>query len=317
MIKKNIYGDDLKAQLKAASNDRIYSFILAGGKIRGAFVNGTRMIREMRANHELGILETLVLGHAYLGCSLLTANLKGEDRVAIGIECSGPVKGLSVEANACGEVRGYLLRNPIPVDAPLEDFNLSPFFGAGFFTVTKYLEDAKKPFSGQVVLQHGNIAQDLAYYFLTSEQTPTAFDLSVKFDGDGEVKGAGGLFLQVMPGADEDMIEKIEELVKNIPSIGEQMAIGEEPNRLIESWFADYSPQNLADERVEFFCRCSKDAMARYMTMLPEKDLGEMLENGPFPVRISCHNCSTAYDFSRDDMEKIYTLAGGKKDTVQ
>lgn len=199
MIKKNIYGDDLKARLLAGTNDRMYNFILAGGKIRGAVQHCTRVINEMRANHELGILETLVLGHAYIGCCLLSANLKGNDLISMSIDCSGPIKGLSVEANAYGEVRGYLKKNPIPVESPLKDFNLSPFFGAGFLTITKYLEDAKKPFSSKVELKYGNIAQDLAYYYFTSEQIPTVFDLSIKFDSNGNVIGAGGLFLQIMP----------------------------------------------------------------------------------------------------------------------
>jgi molecular chaperone Hsp33 len=131
----------------------------------------------------------------------MAADLKGDDRVAMQINCSGPVKGLSVEANAFGEVRGYLKRVPIPVEAPVQDFDLSGFFGAGILSVTRYLQSAKQPFTGQVELRHGNIAQDLAYYFLTSEQVPTAFNLSIRFDREGEVIGAGGLCLQAMTGA--------------------------------------------------------------------------------------------------------------------
>jgi len=122
----------------------------------------------------------------------MSAGLKGDDRVALQINCTGPVKGLSVEANAYGEVRGYLKRVPIPVDKPMEDFNLSRFFGAGLLSVTKTLRDAKQPFTGKVELRYGNIAQDLAYYCMTSEQIPTAFNLSIKFDKQGEVTGAGG-----------------------------------------------------------------------------------------------------------------------------
>ena len=100
MEKKKIYGETLKEQLLASARDRLCIFVMAGNTVRGAILNGTRMVNEMRANHGLGILETLVLGRAYLGAGLMTANLKGAERLSISISCSGPVKGLVVEANA-------------------------------------------------------------------------------------------------------------------------------------------------------------------------------------------------------------------------
>jgi molecular chaperone Hsp33 len=148
-------------------------------------MNGTRMINEMRANHDLGILETLVLGRAYLGIGLMSAGLKGNDRLGLRIDCSGSIRGLAVEANAFGEVRGFLKNPSIPLAQPLKSFDLSPFFGAGLLTVTRYLQAAKHPFTGQVELRYGNLAQDLAYYHLTSEQIPSAFNLSIKFDRAG------------------------------------------------------------------------------------------------------------------------------------
>lgn len=98
----------------------------------GGIINGTIMINEMRANHRLGILETLVLGHAYIACGLMSAQLKGADRITLQVDCTGPVKGFIVESSAFNEVRGYLKNVPVPVDKPLEDFDLSPFFGAPF-----------------------------------------------------------------------------------------------------------------------------------------------------------------------------------------
>jgi hypothetical protein len=109
---KRSYGNTLKEQYLASARDRIATFLLAAGEVRGAILNGTRMVNEMRANHELGILETLVLGRAYLGIALMAADLKGSDRVALLINCSGLIKGLSVEANAFGEVRATSNRSP-------------------------------------------------------------------------------------------------------------------------------------------------------------------------------------------------------------
>ncbi|MEJ2169893.1 MAG: Hsp33 family molecular chaperone HslO, partial [Desulfobacterales bacterium] len=132
MDKKQPYGDTLREKLLASAKDRLHKFLLADGAIRGAIMNGTRMVNEMRANHGLGILETLVLGRAYLGVGLMAADLKGNDRISIKFDCSGPIKGLVAEANAFGEVRGFLNQVPIPIDNPMESFSLSPFFGAGF-----------------------------------------------------------------------------------------------------------------------------------------------------------------------------------------
>ncbi|MBW2710145.1 MAG: Hsp33 family molecular chaperone HslO [Deltaproteobacteria bacterium] len=310
MIKEQPYGNDLKAQLKAGARDKLYHFILSNGMIRGGILHGTRMVNEMRANHALGILETLVLGHAYIAAALMCTGLKGDERINLKIDCSGPIKGLSVEANAFGEVRGYLKNVPIPIAKPLQDFNLSPFFGAGFLSVSKTFRDAKQPFTGQVELMHGSIAKDLAYYYLKSEQTPTVFDLSVKFDPEGNVTGAGGLFLQVMPGADEATIDNLETMVSDLPSIGTAFADGEEPEELISKSFKRLAPQFLGDHRIEFMCHCSRDRTENMLAMLPKEDLMDIIENGPFPVEIKCHHCATPYRFNKEDIAKV--MAGAK-----
>jgi len=306
MIKKKPYGDTLKEQLKAGARDRLYNFILAGGAVRGAILNGTRMVNEMRANHELGILETLVLGRAYLGASLMSAGLKSNDRIAIKFDCSGPIKGLVVEANAFGEVRGFLKKVPIPMDKPMENFDLSPFFGAGFLSVIKHLEDAKQPFTGKVMLKYGNVAQDLANYYFTSEQIPTAFNLSIKFDKEGRVTGAGGVFLQAMPGADEILAASMEERVVNLPSLGESFTDDIDPETLIDEVFRKYSPRFLADHRIEFMCHCNPERVRSLLTLLPIEDLKDIRNNGPFPLEMRCHYCNTAYHFTEKDIHQIY-----------
>jgi len=306
MKNKPIPGENAKDRLKAAEKDRLYRFLLSGGVVRGALVHGTRLVQEMRANHELGLLETLILGHAYIGGLLVASSLKGEDRAALKIECSGPVRGLVVEANARGEVRGYLQRVSIPVEKPPEDFNLSPFFGAGFISVTRYLHDAKQPFTGQVALQHGNIAQDLAHYYLTSEQIPTAFSLSVKFTSDGDIAGAGGLFLQVMPGAADTVTADLEKIVYDLPSLGEVCSGRGAMERFLQTHFKPLHPVLLDKPRVAFFCPCRRASVVRILRTLPIEDLKDMCENGPFPVELRCHHCNTVYHVNRDEMQALY-----------
>ena len=305
MKKTDIYGDNLKEQLQAGALDKAYSFVMNNGMVRGCMVNTTKMIHEMRANHELGILETLVLGHAYIGGVLLASNLKGDDRADLRIDCSGPIKGLVVEANAFGEVRGYLKQVPIPIDKPLENFNLSRFFGAGFLSVTKYLVDAKQPFTGQVELQYGSIAKDLTYYYLKSEQIPSAVTLSIKFDPEGTVIGAGGLLVQVMPGADDETIDGLEQLVNSLPSLGECFAEKKSAEDLIHEAFGPCTPKILSNHRVEFMCHCNADRMKHYLSLLPDEDIADLAQNGPFPMELVCHHCNTKYDFSQEELQAI------------
>ena len=305
MIKKDIFGNSPKKQLKAAQSDRLYSFLLSNGAIRGAIVKTTRMINEMRANHDLGIVETLLLGHTYIAATLLTSNLKGLDRIGISIKCSGPVKGIDVESNVFGEVRGFLKNSHIDIKNPEKVKSLSQFFGAGFLTVTKYLEDAKSPYSGQVMIEHGSIAKDLANYFLTSEQIPTGFKLSINFDSKGAVTGAGGIFLQALPDADDDKLVKAEKILQDIESIGQNFADKTEPEDLILKNFEELNPIFIDNRRVEFFCRCSKKKMSNYVSKLPQKDLNDILAGSTFPLEITCHHCNSVYGFSKKEIENF------------
>jgi molecular chaperone Hsp33 len=278
---------------------------MAEDTIRCAVVHGTRMINEMRWNHELGILETLVLGHAYLAAALMTASLKGGDRIGLQVECSGPIKGLSVEANAFGEVRGYLAQVPIPIDKPLESFDLTPFYGAGFISVTKFPENAKYPFSGKVMMEYGRLAKDLALYYLKSEQIPTAFNLGIAFDRQGVVTGAGAMLLQAMPGAEIGVLAELEEKMHTLVSMGEAVNGEGFPQNLIQESFGAYHPRLLDQRGVEFMCHCSRQRLRTMIAMLKREDLADMAANGPFPVEIRCHYCNTVFEFSQQELVAI------------
>ncbi|MDJ0721044.1 MAG: Hsp33 family molecular chaperone HslO [Desulfobacterales bacterium] len=303
---------EIKDRLKAASRDRLYRFVLKGGQARGALVSGTFLIQKMRRQHQLGILETLVLGHAYLGALLMAASIKGDERVTLQIDCAGPIKGLVVETNARLEVRGYLKRVPIPVDRPLEDFNLAPFFGAGLLRVTRELPDAKQPFSGTVDLKHGNLAEDLTYYFLSSEQVHSAFNLSVQFDRQGHVIGAGGLFLQRMPGCGEGVVGDMERIIQTLPPLGKALAEGREPQTLIADEFAALQPVIRDSRRVDFFCPCSRKRFERLLALLPADDLADLQQNGPFPVELRCNYCNRSHAFTRAQMAVIGANPGSR-----
>ena len=316
MIKKDIFGDDLKEQLVAASKDKLYRFTLVGGTIRGAFLHATRMVREMRANHETGPLETLILGQAYIAAGLLMVHMKDGDRTIIQVQCNGPVKGLRAESNSFGEVRGFLSSNPIPLPEDADTIPpITELFGIGGLSVTKHLSGGDTPFTGTVDLAYGTLAEDLAYYFVTSEQTPAAFDLSIEFDTQGKIVGAGGLFLGVLPSAErfesdapvsDSTIRAVESAFLKKDSIGDALANGEEPSDCLTDWFADMDLRILDDKRVAFMCHCSKAGFEKFLAAMDLTELEEIAENGPFPLITTCHNCNTSYSFSQESIQLLY-----------
>ncbi len=302
-----VYDNILDRQLRSVTSDGISIFLLERGNLRGALLHGSYLINQMRANHGLGVLETLVLGHAYIAVGLLTSQLKGNDRISLNISCTGPVKGVSVESSASGEIRGYLKQNPISLDDVSGDFDLHSLLQEGNLTVIRYLEGAKHPFNSQVKMSYGSIAEDLAGYFMFSEQTPTAFNLSVQFDREGRAVGAGGLFLQALPMADRDVLERIEEKVRAFPSLGYQFASGKSSDQIIKAELADFGPLIIGDRRADFYCHCNKSRFAGFLAALPEEQLWDIKENGPFPLVTTCLNCNTSYSFSAEELAELYS----------
>ena len=306
MTKQPLSGDNPKKMYKERSLDRIHRFLMAGDTVRGFLVRGNRVVREMKANHELGPLETLMIGQASLGALLMSANLKDEGRIRLQWECGGPVGGMSVEADTYGAVRGYLQNVPIPLEK-LADGSMPDLFGPGFLTVTRLFEGKAEPRNSTVALRHGRIAQDLTAYHLESEQSASAMALSVAFDDSGEPTGAGGLFLQALPDAPEEVIAGLESTLESLPSLGEAFAAGRDAEAMILDLFAAQAPRFLDSKRVEFFCPCDKDLFSRYLNGLSAKDRREIREKGPFPLKITCQNCSSVYTFEKDEIRNLLT----------
>lgn len=288
----------------------ILTFLLADKSVRGVILDGTVLVQEMQTRHELGPLEALILGQTLLVTALMASSLKGLDEVALRIDCSGPVKGLVAEATATGEVRGYLKQAPIPLSAPLQSFdetnNLNPCWEEGFLTITRYLEEGRQPFSGNVTLQSGDIASEVARYYLLSEQIPTAIHLTIFFDTTDRITGAGGVFLQAMPGADKTTMAAIEEHTQSLPSLGKALADGWKIGPWLLEQFSPFTPDILEEHPVHFQCRCNDQRMRLLLLHLPEADLKDLRDNGPFPVRVNCHFCSKQYLFDQDTLADIY-----------
>lgn len=313
MIAAPILDAELNAHLDSIQKDGMSVFVMADGRVRGALFNGSRFVNTMRAQHNTGILETMVLGQAALCGALLIPTMKGREHVTFRYDTNGPAAGFSVEADSAGYVRGYLLQNAIPVDKPLESWDLAPFFGPGTLTLSRLQEGAREPQTGTVEIKHRNIAQDLAWYFDQSEQTKTAFNSSIMMDRQGRVTGAGGLFLQIMPqigghrkkGAAEDAVQsmddeeellaRVENAFKAAPSLGQWFSENGNRNDIIYGLFREFSPAVAVERDIVFNCPCSREGFVRRIRALSGAELADIKKNGPDPLEVICHNCNSHY----------------------
>jgi len=306
MIKKKIEDQELLQHLDGLPEDGRQVSLLADGQIRLTGLGGTTMVNQMRANFNLGLLETYILGQAYIAAGLMASSVKGNDRIQLNIDCGGPIGGIYVESWACGAVRGFIKNNPIPLDKPVESKDISLLYGPGFISVTKLLEGNRTPFTGQTMMQYGDLAKDLALYYNESEQTPTMFSLGLHFDKAGRVIGAGGLFIQAMPGCSEDVLDKLQEHSTKLPALGKAISEGKPISEYIQENFSDFGVQMLSSEPLGFSCPCTRDHFSTFLGRLPEDEKQGIIDDNKFPLELECLNCGTKYSFEKDEVQKIF-----------
>jgi Disulfide bond chaperones of the HSP33 family len=299
MIQAPLGDAELSSRIEALEPDGITIFTLGGGRVRGALLHGTRMVNAMRANHGLGPAETLLLGRAYLFAALLGTTIKGEDRLVLRVDGNGPAEGFSVETTAGSEVRGWLFKNPVG------ELGESSPFGSGTLTVTRFTEGKAHPFVGSVELETGRLAQDLAAYYLKSEQTRTAFDAGIELDASRRAVGAGALYLQALPGADEDFLGRVEDAIPFLPPIGKYFAEGGSAGAFLEANLAPLFPEIVGERGASFSCRCSRERFGSFLAASSLELLKDLAEKGPWPIETVCHNCGSAYHFPKDEIEAM------------
>ena len=320
MIAAPIKDARLLSHLDSLAPDGLSFFTLGspdgppGGEIRGALLHGSRLVNRMRANHGLGLIETFVLGQASLASALLASTLKGEDRLGIRLDCEGPVQGWSVEAASrpAGNglersyaTRGYLFNDVIELSEAPERFDTAPLVGKGSLTMTRFIAGMPRPFTGTVELRTGRLAQDLATIFLESEQLPTAFELGIHFDREGRVDGAGGLYLQALPGATASLLERTETLLGLPPPIGAYFAGGGNPVAWLGTAFAGLGLTLRGTAAAEFHCDCERGRFASFIAGAQGGLLEDLVEKGPWPVEAVCHQCGSRYHWTKEELETL------------
>lgn len=311
MITANIADTELVAHINTLPQDQMVIFVLAEGRARGAVFGGTRFVNQMRAQHKLGILETMVLGQASLCGALLLPTMKGKEHLTWQYQVDGPAQGFSIEADSSGYVRGYLFTEHIPVEKPLENWDLAPFLGKGTLTMATIHPGDKNPFTSSVPIEGRTIAEDLAYYFDQSEQIHTAFNTGIQMDTQGRVIGAGGFFLQVMPDyggtlahshtpaveppvSTEALIETLENAFTKLPPLGTWFSEGNTAESLVFSAFKACSPHIALQRSVRYDCPCCKEQFLSHIKALPKAEIEAIKKEGK-PLEIVCRNCSSVY----------------------
>lgn len=286
--------------------DYIVRATAANGQVR-AFACTTKDTAEMASRkHRLSPVATAALGRLMAGGAMMGIMMKGDKNIlTLQVRGDGPLEGITVTADSHGNVKGYV-GNP-DVDIPLKEngkLDVGGAVGHGMMQVIKDL-GLKDPYVGQIDLQTGEIAEDLTYYFATSEQTPSVVGLGVLVDTDCSVRQAGGFIIQLMPGAEEEVICKIEEKLGTLRSVTAMLDSGMTPEQMLEEILGD---QNLEiNEKVDtqFYCNCSKDRVAKALISIGKEELDSMIQEGN-PIMLNCHFCNTNYSFTVDELKELY-----------
>ena len=286
--------------------NEIVRAITGNGLVKAAAITGRDIVERARNIHKLLPMGAAALGRTLLGASLMGDMLKEEQgSLTLQIRGGGPLGTILAVSDCGGNVRGYV-QNP-----QVELMEKSPGkldVGAavgldGTLTVIKDI-GLKEPYVGSIGLFSGEIADDLAMYFVESEQIPTACALGVLVGLDQSVTAAGGYIIQLLPGADEDMITKIETGVRSMGSVSSALAEGLDGEGLLRAVLKDFDLEILEKHPVEYRCYCSRDRVSRALISMGRKDLTELIqEQGQ--AELTCQFCDQVYHFSKSELETL------------
>lgn len=292
--------------------DYIVRATAAQGTVRAFATITTELVGKASRIHGLSPIATAALGRTLTAAGMMSRMLKGEnDKLTIQIKGDGPLGGIVVVSDSSANVRGYV-HNPI-VDLPLNErgkLDIRSAVGFGYINVIKDM-GLKEPYIGFADLVSGEIADDLTYYFATSEQVPSTVALGVLVDASGVVS-SGGFIIQLMPGTEEETVEKLEKRLIGFPPISKLLAQGTSPEEILELLLEDMNPKMLEQVPCKFECNCSRDRMERNLISIGKKDLLEILADGQ-GAELQCHFCNTKYNFTHQDMERLIKEVTQKK----
>lgn len=226
------------------------------------------------------------------------------DMLTIQIKCDGPIEGLTVTADVKGNVKGYV-ENPNVMLPPSKKgkLDVAAALNLGVLSVIKDM-GLKEPYIGQTILVTSEIAEDLTYYFATSEQVPSSVGLGVLMEKDNTVKQAGGFIVQVMPFVDDAVVDKLEANIAKIDSVTSMLDQGYTPEKILETVLEGMDIEYTDTVPTEFSCNCSKERVEKALISIGKKDIQEMIDDGK-EIEMHCHFCNTSYQFTVEELKDV------------
>ena len=279
---------------------------MAGNQQIRAFASVTREVVETaRKAHDLSPVASAALGRLLTGAGMMGIMMKGEkDLLTIQVQGDGPIGNITVTADSLGNVKGFV-GNPqvmLPANAKGK-LDVSGAVGQGSLRVIKDL-GMKEPYVGTVDLQTGELAEDLTYYFVTSEQIPSAVGLGVLMNKDNTVRQAGGFIIQLLPFAEEETIAKLEQNLSGISSVTTLLEEGHTPESLLETVLEGFDIEYVDRRETQFSCNCSKERVEKALISIGRKELNEMIQEGK-TIETKCHFCNKAYHFTVEELKEL------------
>ena len=286
-------------------NDYIIRATAANDQIRAFAAVTTEMVESAREHHNTSPVATAALGRLLTAGAMMGSMMKGEkDVLTLQIKAGGPLQGITVTADSQGNVKGYVGNPDVCIPANSKGkLDVAGAVGPGFLTVIKDM-GLKEPYSGQVMLQTCEIAEDLTYYFATSEQVPSAVGLGVLMNKNNTVRQAGGFIVQLMPFAEEEVISKLEQNVQKISSVTSLLEEGHTPESLLEKVLEGFDVQIMEKMDTRFHCNCTRERVEKALISIGRKELNEMIQEGK-PIEMNCHFCNTNYTFTVEELQEI------------
>lgn len=284
--------------------DYIIRATAASDSIRAFAITGTNMVEEARIMHEASPIVTAALGRMLMAGAMMGATLKSEkDVMTLQLQGDGPLKGITVTSYSDGYVKGFPLVSDVILPPKNGKLDVGGSIYPGFLRVIKDM-GLKEPYVGTVDLQTGEIAEDLTYYFAVSEQIPSSVGLGVLVNKDCTVNCAGGFIVQVMPMCPDEVLDKIEENLKVLPSVTDMMSEGATPEDMLNRIFNGLDVDIKEKTETGFRCDCSKERVERSLASLNRQDKAEIIADGK-PVEVRCQFCNKKYEFSIEDIKKL------------
>lgn len=286
-------------------NDYIIRATAANDQIRAFAAVTTQMVETAREHHNTSPVATAALGRLLTAGAMMGSMMKGEkDVLTLQIKAGGPLQGITVTADSQGNVKGYVGNPDVCIPANSKGkLDVAGAVGPGFLNVIKDM-GLKEPYSGQVMLQTCEIAEDLTYYFATSEQVLSAVGLGVLMNKNNTVRQAGGFIVQLMPFAEEEVISRLEQNVQKINSVTSLLEEGHTPESLLEKVLEGFDMQINEKTDTRFHCNCTRERVEKALISIGRKELNEMIQEGK-PIEMNCHFCNTNYTFTVEEMKEI------------